>query len=320
MKKFQILISILIAISLIFIARLAYLQIFSDRYLLNGFNTSVKQEYIIPQRGFILDRNGKMLVSNSPNYEITVIEDLITPDFDTLSFCKLLDMPVLEFKERMNTLHKQPTFKKDKPAVFLKNVNADDASTYEERMYRFKAFKIQNNPDRSYKTLFGGNILGYINEVSPKEIKKDSTYYVNGDKIGKAGVEKSYESDLRGKKGIRWVQKDINQKSIGSYKNGSYDEEVEAGNDLTLTVDFELQELAENLLKGKRGSVVALDPKTGEILCLASAPTYSPNEIAGRYKQENLYRLLNDSFQKPMYDRALQAAYPPGSTFKMLTG
>ncbi len=320
MKKFHILTSVVTLISLIFIARLAYLQIFSDRYLLNGFHTSVKKEYEIPKRGFILDRNGKMLVTNSPSYQIEVTEDLITPDFDTLSFCNLLGIPVSEFKERMNVLHRQPTFDKNKQAVFMKNVNPEDAATYSERMYRFKAFKIQNNPDRKYLTNFGGNILGYINEVSPREMKKDSTYYVNGDKIGKAGVEKSYEKILRGEKGIKWVQKDINQKSIGSYKGGKYDQVQAAGKDLKLTIDFELQELAEHMLQNKRGAIVALDPKTGEILCLASTPSYSPNEISGKYKQENLYRLLNDSFQKPMYDRALQAAYPPGSTFKMLTG
>ncbi len=320
MKKYQILISILLFLGLVFIMRLAYLQIFSERYLLNGFNTSVKQEFEIPKRGFILDRNGKMLVANSPSYQLVVTETLIPEDFDTVSFCKLLNMPLMEFRERMNSLHQQPTFDAEKPAVFMKNINEDEAASFAERMYRFKAFKIQNNPDRKYLTKFGGNVLGYINEVSPMEIKKDSFYYVNGDKIGKAGVEKSYEEVLRGDKGIKWVQKDIHQKSIGSYKNGKYDQEQVAGKDIMLTVDFELQELAEHLLQNKRGAIVALDPNTGEILCLASSPTYSPEEISGPYKQEHLYRLLNDSFQKPMYDRALQAAYPPGSTFKMLTG
>lgn len=315
--------AILIIVAFIFIARLAYLQLFTDRYALNALNTSIKAEYIIPQRGAIFDRNGKILVGNQPSYEISYTEALMKPDFDTIGFCNLIGIDKLEFVNAINEGKKgfKGKYMKMLPITFMKNLSREEVARIQEIIFKFPAFNIVSRPQRRYEVNTSGNLLGYTNEVNERDIKKDSLYYLPGDNIGKSGVEKAYESVLRGEKGVRYIQKDIKLRDIGSYKDGELDKEVVTGKDITLTIDYDLQQLAEEMLVNKQGAIVALDPTNGEILTMATGPDIDPNLFTGAEKSKNLYKLQVDTIynQRPTFDRSIQAAYPPGSTFKMLT-
>lgn len=312
---------ILSVIALIFIARLSYLQLFTDRYALNAANTSIKTEYIIPQRGVIFDRNGKIMVGNQPSYEISFTEALMRPDFDTLDFCNLMKINKPDFISRINAIKKERYYSKLTPMTFIKNLSREEIARIQEIIFKYPAFSIVSRPQRQYEVSTSGNLLGYTNEVNEREIKKDSLYYLPGDFIGKTGIEKSYEKDLRGDKGIQYIQKDIRLRSIGSYKNGALDKDVVTGKDITLTIDYDLQRLAEEMLVNKQGAIVAIDPSNGEILVLATGPDIDPNLFVGPEKTKNLYRLQMDTVynNRPTFDRSVQAAYPPGSTFKLLT-
>lgn len=312
---------ILAVIAIIFIARLSYLQLFTDRYALNAANTSIKTEYIIPQRGVIFDRNGKIMVGNQPSYEISFTQALMKPDFDTIDFCNLLKISKSDFIKTINNIKKERYFSKLTPMTFMKNLSREEIARIQEIIFKYPAFSIVSRPQRQYEVFTSGNLLGYTNEVNEREIKKDSLYYLPGDFIGKTGVEKSYEKELRGEKGIQYIQKDIRLRSIGSYKNGTLDKDVVTGKDVTLTIDYDLQRMAEEMLVNKQGAIVALDPATGEILALATGPDIDPNLFTGAEKTRNLYRLQMDTVynNRPTFDRSVQAAYPPGSTFKLLT-
>lgn len=313
--------SILIIIAVIFIARLSYLQLFTDRYALNAANTSIKTEYVIPQRGVIFDRNGKILVGNQPAYEISFTQALMKPDFDTAAFCNLMKITEKDFINRINKIKTEKYYSKLTPMTFLKDLSREDIARVQEIIFKYPAFSIVQRPQRQYEVSTSGNLLGYTSEVNDREIKKDSTYYLPGDLIGKAGVEKSYEKELRGIKGIKYIQKDIKLRSVGPYKNGTLDRDVVTGKDITLTIDYDLQRMAEEMLVNKHGAIVALDPNNGEVLVAATGPDIDPNLFTGPNKSKNLYALSKDTIyeNKPTFDRSLQAAYPPGSTFKLLT-
>ncbi|MEG0925573.1 peptidoglycan D,D-transpeptidase FtsI family protein [Chryseobacterium sp.] len=313
--------SILVVIALIFVARLAYLQLFTDRYALNAANTSIKTEYIIPQRGVIFDRNGKIMVGNQPAYEISFTQALMKPDFDTLGFCGLMKISKADFIKKIDFIKKEKYYSKLTPMTFLKDLSREDIARVQEIIFKYPAFNIVQRPQRQYEVSTSGNLLGYTNEVNDGEIKKDSAYYLPGDFIGKKGVEKSYEKELRGIKGVKYIQKDIRLRNIGSYKNGTLDKDVVTGKDITLTIDYDLQRMAEEMLVNKHGAIVAIDPNNGEILTLASGPDVDPNLFTGPNKSKNLYALSRDTLyeNKPTFDRSVQAAYPPGSTFKLLT-
>jgi len=313
--------SVLASIAIIFIARLSYLQLFTDRYALNAANTSIKTEYVIPQRGVIFDRNGKILVGNQPAYEISFTEALMKPDFDTMSFCNLLKIEKRDFIKKINIIKMEKYYSKLTAMTFLKDLSREDIARVQEIIFKYPAFNIVQRPQRQYEVSTSGNLLGYTSEVNDKEIKKDSTYYLPGDLIGKTGVEKAYEKELRGVKGIKYIQKDIKLRNVGPYKNGSLDRDVITGKDITLTIDYDLQKLAEEMLVNKHGAIVAIDPNNGEVLVSATGPDIDPNLFTGPNKSKNLYALSKDTIyeNKPTFDRALQAGYPPGSTFKLLT-
>lgn len=312
---------ILAVIAAIFIARLAYLQLFTDRYALNAANTSIKTEYIIPQRGVIFDRNGKIMVGNQPSYEISFTEALMRPDFDTLDFCHLMKINKADFIKRIKDIKKEKYYSKLTPMTFMKNLSREEIARIQEIIFKYPAFNIVSRPQRQYEVSTSGNLLGYTNEVNDRDIKKDSLYYLPGDFIGKTGVEKSYEKELRGIKGVQYIQKDIKLRSIGPYKNGTLDKDVVTGKDITLTIDYDLQRMAEEMMVNKQGAIVALDPSNGEILVMATGPDIDPNLFTGPEKTKNLYRLQMDTIynNRPTFDRSVQAAYPPGSTFKLLT-
>jgi len=269
----------------------------------------------------IFDRNGKILVGNQPSYEISFTEALMRPDFDTIAFCNLVGISKQEFINTVNAIKKERYYSKLTPMTFMKNLDREEIARIQEIIFKYPAFNIVSRPQRQYEISTSGNLLGYTNEVNERDIKKDSLYYLPGDFIGKSGVEKSYEKELRGEKGIQYIQKDIRLRSIGSYKDGALDKEVVTGKDLTLTIDYDLQRIAEEMLVNKQGAIVALDPATGEILVLATGPDIDPNLFTGPKKSKNLYRLQMDTLynNRPTFDRSLQAAYPPGSTFKLLT-
>lgn len=308
-------------IAAIFVARLAYLQLFTDRYALNAANTSIKTEYVIPQRGIIFDRNGKILVGNMPSYEISFTQALLTPDFDTIGFCNLVKISKNDFINRVNQIKKEKYYSKLTPMTFMKNLSREEIARIQEIIFKYPAFSIVTRPQRQYEVATSGNLLGYTNEVNDRDIKKDSIYYLPGDNIGKSGVEKAYEKDLRGIKGVKYIQKDIKLRNVGPYKNGTLDKDVVTGKDITLTIDYDLQRMAEEMLVNKHGAIVALDPNNGEILVMATGPDIDPNLFTGPQKTKNLYKLQMDTIydNRPTYDRSIQAAYPPGSTFKLLT-
>ncbi len=309
----------LLIIASIFVARLSYLQLFTDRYALNAANTSIKIEYDIPQRGVIFDRNSKILVGNQPSFEISFTQALMKPDFDTLDFCNLVRITKPEFIQKIKKIQVTKYYSKLTPMTFMKDLSREDVARIQEIIFKYPAFSIVPRPQRQYAVSTSGNMLGYTNEVNDRDLKKDSVYYRPGDAIGKTGVEKSYEKVLRGEKGMKYIQKDIKLRNIGSYKNGKLDVEKVTGKDLTLTIDYDLQKMAEEMLVNKHGAIVAIDPNNGEILAMATGPDIDPNVFTGADKSRELYKLQMDSLDKPTFDRSIQAAYPPGSTFKLLT-
>lgn len=321
MKKFQILIGVLIFFALTFIARISYLQLFTEKYKLNAANTSIKAEYQIPLRGYIMDRNGKILVGNTPSYELTFTQSQMEKNFDTIGFCKLVNITKEDFIKKIKYIKSnKKIYNNLVPMTFMKGLTSEDLARIQEKLFKYNAFSIVRTPERNYLVHSAGNILGYINEVNEKYIKSDSSYYMPGNLAGMTGVEKSYEKYLRGIKGVKYIQKDRRLRSIGSYKDGEFDQQMQSGKDITLSIDYELQNLAERLLTNKRGGVVALDPNNGEILVMASSPVIDPSVFVGRDKNKHIHTLQMDSMNKPMYDRSVQASYPPGSTFKLING
>lgn len=316
MRKIHVLYAVIFFIVGLFVWRLFYLQLSTDRYKLNAINTSIKQEVLYPNRGDILDRNGKLLVSNSYVYELDIIPAMIGEDFDTAQFCELAGITTTQFHNRMEQIKKEKHYRALSPYPLIKNIPRESYARIQEQLYLYPSMSIVKRPERKYLVHSAGNILGYINEANERYIKTDSTYYEPGDLVGIAGVEKSYEKELRGVKGVRNYVADRLMKSVGSYKDGEYDRPAKSGKTLNLTIDYELQQYAEELLQNKRGAIVAIDPKTGEILAMASAPTVDPNRYLTSIDRN---ALINDSVTMANYDRASQGTYPPGSPFKLMT-
>lgn len=307
--------TMIIAATFIIVARLFYLQILDDSYIKKSENNAIKIKYEYPERGYIFDRNGKLMVANQPSYDI-----MVTPremkDIDTLEFCKLLNIDKAYFIEK---IEKAKVYSPMLPSVFLPQLNKREFAAFQERIRRFKGFDIVKRSLRDYQLKAGANVFGYITQVNDNIIKKDP-YYKSGDLIGRQGVEEMYEEILRGVKGVKYVQRDRDNREIGSFKDGIYDTIAVQGQDITLTLDADLQEYGEKLMFEKRGGIVAIEPKTGEILALVTAPSYDPSLLVGRERSKNYTMMFNDSISKPLYDRPLLAEYPPGSPFKILTG
>ncbi|MCB0446665.1 MAG: penicillin-binding protein 2 [Gelidibacter sp.] len=308
-----LLISTVFAVGLIFIARLFYLQIYNqDPYNLYEDN-AIRKVFDYPKRGYVYDRNGKLLVANQTSYDVMFIPREVKP-LDTLEFCSLLRITKEDFIRMYNKAY---VYSPRLPSVFIPQLSREEYGLLQEKIRKFEGFYIQKRSLRDYQTTIGANVLGDIGEVNNAIIEKNP-YYNMGDLIGKQGVEQTYEEVLRGVKGIKFIQKDRFNRDIGPYKDGIYDTLPKAGRDITITIDAVLQEYGELLMKNKRGGIVAIEPATGEILAMISAPTYNPNLLVGRQRTRNFSKLYNDSIAKPLYDRGLQAMYPPGSPFKIL--
>ena len=314
MKRTGLLIFIIISVGIIFIVRLFYLQIVNNTYNKPTVNNSaVKVTYDYPERGYIYDRNGILLVSNQLSYDIMVIPRDVKP-LDTLEFCSLLNISKKDFIKKLD---KAKHYSTRIPSTFLAQLSKNDYAYLQEKMHKFKGFYIQKRLLREYPISSAPNVLGYISEVNENLIKKNPNYQL-GELIGTAGVEKTYENILRGTKGIKYLQRDRFNKEIGSYKNGKYDTLPIPGKDITLTIDSKLQQYGEALMVNKRGGIVAIEPSTGEILALVSMPTYNPNLMVGRERSANFTKLYLDSITRPLLDRGLQGQYPPGSPFKVI--
>ena len=307
--------AVIIITSIILIVRIFYLQVIDENLKLQSENNAIKKVFEFPERGYIYDRNGKLLVANQPSYDIMVVPREIK-DIDTTEFCSLLHITKDYFVKKIK---KARVYSPMLPSVFLSQLNKAEYAAFQEKERKFEGFYTQKRSLRDYQVKDGANIFGFITQVNEAILKKNK-YYNSGDLIGKQGVEQQYEEILRGIKGVKYLLRDKHNKIIGPYKNGQFDTIAQQGKDLTLTIDHELQKYGTDLMINKRGGIVAIEPKTGEILALVSAPTYDPALLVGRQRSKNYTALYNDSIAKPLYDRGLQAAYPPGSPFKIITG
>ena len=307
--------TVIIATTIILIARIFYLQVIDDTLKLKSENNAIKKVFEFPERGYIYDRNGKLLVANQPSYDIMVVPREMK-EIDTLEFCQLLNITKETFIKK---IEKAIVYSPRLPSVFLAQLNKKEYAGFQEKERKFEGFYAQKRALRDYQVDYGANIFGFITQVNEGIIKKQP-YYNSGDLIGRQGVEQEYEETLRGIKGVKYLLRDKHNKIIGPYKEGQFDTIAKQGNDLTLTIDAELQKYGTELMINKRGGIVAIEPKTGEILALVSAPTYDPALLVGRQRSKNYTALYYDSIAKPLYDRGLQAEYPPGSPFKIVTG
>jgi penicillin-binding protein 2 len=314
MRKVVLPTFIIVATALL-ILRLFYLQIIDDSFKLKSENNAIKIKYDYPERGYIYDRHGALLVANQPSYDIMVVPRDIK-NLDTLEFCQLLDISKEQF---LKTIAKAKVYSPRLPSVFLPQLNKLEFAAFQEKIRKFEGFYIQKRSLRDYQVHFGANVFGFITQVNENLIKKNP-YYNSGDLIGRQGVEESYENTLRGVKGVKYTLKDKYNREIGSYKEGKFDTIAVQGKDINLTIDAELQKYGEELMINKRGGIVAIEPSTGEILALVTAPSYDPSILVGRQRSKNYTKLYRDSIAKPLYDRGLLAEYPPGSPFKILTG
>jgi len=307
--------TIIIIATILLILRLFYLQIIDDSFKLKSENNAIKIQYDYPERGYIYDRNGVLLVANQPSYDIMFIPKELK-NIDTLEFCHLLNITKEDY---IRIVEKGKVYSPRLPSVFLPQLNKLEFAAFQEKIRKFQGFYIQKRSLRDYQVKFGANIFGFITQASEKTIEKNP-YYKSGDLLGKQGVEESYEKTLRGVKGVKYILKDKFNREIGSYKEGKFDTIAVQGEDINLTIDAELQKYGEELMANKRGGIVAIEPKTGEILALVTAPSYDPAILVGRQRSKNYTMLYHDSIAKPLFDRGLLAEYPPGSPFKILTG
>jgi penicillin-binding protein 2 len=308
--------TVVIISAILILARLFYLQIIDDTLITKSNNNAIKIIYDYPERGYIYDRNGKLLVANQPSYDIMVTPKDVK-NIDTTEFCALLNITKQDF---IKIIEKARIYSPRLPSVFLPQLNKREYAALQEKMRKFEpGFEVVKRSLRDYQVNVGANIFGSITQASPKDIEKNP-YYQPGDLLGKQGVEQSYETILRGIKGVKYRQKDKFNKDIGSYKQGQFDTTAVRGEDINLTIDIVLQQYGEQLMMNKRGGIVAIEPKTGEILALVTAPSYDPAILVGRQRSKNYTKLYNDSIAKPLYDRGLLAEYPPGSPFKIMTG
>ena len=310
-----------IFIVVVYILRLFALQIMSDDYKKNADSNAFLKKIDYPSRGVITDRNGKLLVFNQPSYDVMIVINEARNRLDTLEFCNALNITKEEFDKRMETIKdrsKNPGYSRFTQQLFMCQLSDKDFSIFHEKMFRFPGVYIQRRSIRHYQYPVAAHVLGDVAEVSPADIEEDE-YYQPGDYIGKLGVERKYEKQLRGEKGVQILLRDAHGRIQGSYQNGALDKRPVPGKNLTLSIDYDLQALGERLMEGKIGSIVAIEPSTGEVLCMVSSPNYDPRIMVGRARSKNHRRLSTDPM-KPLLNRSIMGQYPPGSTFKTTQG
>ncbi|HJN78421.1 MAG TPA: penicillin-binding protein 2 [Flavobacteriaceae bacterium] len=313
MIRKNLLIWVTIIASLLFIFRLAYLQLSNDFYKSASNNNAIQELAVYPERGLIFDRNGKLIVSNQPMYELVLIPENLS-EFDTLELTEILGM---NKDNLINKITDAFNYSTKIPSIIKSQITREQNALIQEKIWKYNGFYLVKKSTRDYIYPIASNIIGYIGEVSPTEIERDK-YYKKGENIGKQGIEKFYENDLRGAKGKKFLQKNRFNKIIGPFNNSKNDIPAKVSNNLTLTIDAELQKYAEELMKNKKGGIVVIEPQTGEVLSLVSAPTYKLSKLLGNNRSENYNTLLRDTINQPLFDRSLQAQYSPGSPLKVL--
>ncbi|MFO7619955.1 MAG: penicillin-binding protein 2 [Bacteroidales bacterium] len=309
-----IVITLVVIASAALIIRLFVIQIVKDTYRMSAENNVLRYVTQYPGRGLIYDRNTKLMVYNQAAYDLMVVPTQ-TSAIDTAEFCSLLEITPESFIERMKAA---AGYSRRAPSIFLKQISAETYATFQEKMYLFPGFYIQPRTLRKYSKPIAAHILGYVSEVDENIISKD-TYYKPGDYIGKLGIEEAYEKELRGVRGMKIFLVDVYSRIKGSHNDGRSDTEAVQGSDIISSIDMDLQEYGELLMRNKTGSIVAIEPETGEVLALVSSPGYDPGLLIGRVRSDNYSKLSADTML-PLFNRALMAAYPPGSTFKTLNG
>lgn len=302
--------AIFAAVGIIFAISLFRLQVLDSDYKRYATNNVLREVVQYPARGLIYDRNGQLLVYNKTAYDL-----LITPrevsSFDTTLLCKLLKIKLTDLEER---IQKAKKYSRYKPSVLVKQISPENFAIIQEQLYKFKGFHSQTRTLREYTHPVAAHVLGYVGEANNRDIERDN-YYAPGDYIGQSGIEKTYEKQLRGVKGVKKYMVDVHNRIQGSFRDKKEDKQAIIGKNLTSTIDLDLQVYAEKLMQNKKGAVVAIEPRTGEILAMLSAPTYDPGLLVGRVRGENFSRLRADTLET-LFNRALMAKYPPGSTFK----
>ena len=306
-----------IIIVIVYTLRLLMLQIMSDDYRKSADSNAFLKQTEYPARGCIFDRKGKLLVFNQPSYDVMVVMNEAKDHIDTLALCEALGITRDFFDKRMADIkdrEKNPGYSRFTQQVFITQLDEQDFAVFREKLFRFPGFYIQRRTLRQYQYPYGAHVLGDVAEVSQGDIEEDD-YYIKGDYIGKLGVERSYEKQLRGEKGVQILLRDAHGRVQGHYQNGKYDRRPVPGKNLTLSIDIDLQALGERLMEGKIGSIVAIEPSTGEVLCMVSSPTYDPRILTGRRRGKN-HLALQRNVWKPLLNRSIMGQYPPGSTFK----
>ncbi len=311
-KRKYLVTAIILISGFVFILKLFSLQVLDSKYKESATNNVLRENVQFPARGLIYDRNGTLMVFNKPAYDL-----LVTPReverFDTLAFCKLVE---ISKEELIACIKKAMEYSHYKPSILIKQIPPESFAYLKEQLYKFKGFDTQSRTLREYFYPSAAHVLGYVSEVNDADIERDS-YYKTGDYIGASGIEKTYEKQLRGVKGIKKQLVDVHNRIKGSYLDGAEDIPAEMGPDIVTTLDADLQRYAEELFVNKKGAMVAIEPATGEVLALVSAPTYDPSLLVGRIRGAN-YNILSEDPLKPLFNRAIQAKYPPGSTFKII--
>lgn len=306
--------TIIIIASVVLLIRLFIIQVVKSSYRLSADNNVLRYITQYPARGLIYDRNGKLIVYNQAAYDIMVVPAQTTK-IDTTGFCDLLGISPDMFRKQLRSAI---TYSRRAPSVFLKQISNETYARLQEKMFLYPGFYVQPRTLRKYSKPVASHVLGYVSEVDEGIIKKNP-YYKPGDYIGKSGIEESYEKELRGRRGVKIFLVDVFSRIKGSYANGKMDTLAVQGSDIVSGLDLDLQAYGELLMKNKRGSIVAIEPQTGEVLTLVSTPNYDPALLVGRIRSDN-YSILSADTLKPLFNRALMASYPPGSTFKPING
>lgn len=318
-KRKYVIGGIAVAVVLVYIVRLFFLQVIDQSTQEKAENNAQLRQVIYPSRGLIYDRNGELLVANQPIYEVALVVKEMGQDFDTLGFCTALHIDREAFEARMHEMtdhRKNRGYSRFTPQVFMEQLDKEEVAQLQQEQYKYAGVSIRCRTLRDYTYPIASHVLGSVGEVNQNDLERDR-YYAVGDYAGRDGIERTYEKQLRGDKGVQILMRDSRGRIQGPYKEGSLDHEAKAGTDLYLSIDRKAQQLAEELLCGKVGSVVAIEPKTGEILVMASAPNWNPGTLVGKERSANYQQLASDP-NKPLINRATQAQYSPGSTFKTL--
>lgn len=308
--------AIFLTVFLLILGQLVNLQIFDRKYHQLARDNAIFAKIVYPERGIIFDRKGRPILNNTIMFDLMVTPTEVK-NIDTLAFCRLMDIDTAEFRKRIvEAILKNSRVR---PSIFISLLTPEMQARFEENNWRFNGFNLQARPVRTYPSNVGAQVLGYIGEVSPAEIERSSKYYRMGDYIGKNGLERTYESVLMGQRGVEYMIKDNKNRLVGHYENGEFDTTAVAGRSLKTYIDVDLQTLAEKLFTDKVGGVVAIDPKTGGILAMASGPTFNPNDLTGPDFKRNFFK-LDSLYAAPLFNRAIKGQYPPGSTFKPIGG